>query len=239
MPLPFELRAVEMALKDSKGRNIAEKIDELDSKPAGDTLSFVYGEDITGPDNYYYKLTATGANKIKNAKLPITIKQVGGGPSATSINITIATMYQLFESGEFVTYAQGYYTDDITKVITLRVETDAAIPSSITNTSNAPYIHKISTQIGSGVFYFYMLSFDANPYQIGGAIDLNNVLVKGTGIVDPIYPIMLLPISYSNYTLKHELVMDAGPRYPHISLIVTIDGVDNIVTSIIDTVTPL
>lgn len=29
MPLPYELRAVEMALKDSKGRNIAEKIDEL------------------------------------------------------------------------------------------------------------------------------------------------------------------------------------------------------------------
>lgn len=31
MPLPFELRAVEMALKDSEGRNIAEKIDELDT----------------------------------------------------------------------------------------------------------------------------------------------------------------------------------------------------------------
>lgn len=29
MPLPFEKRAVEMALKDSKGRNIAKKIDEV------------------------------------------------------------------------------------------------------------------------------------------------------------------------------------------------------------------
>ena len=91
MPLPFELRAVEMALKDSKGRNIAEKIDEITNDITPKTVSIDY------PADYDYTgsgmaLKESGAEKLASLRVGDTVNVSGPGSLLGSV-IKVSSEY--------------------------------------------------------------------------------------------------------------------------------------------------